>query len=150
MLSSNGTEATVDFFLAKLRKANPNVKPKIFMSDKDHAQMNSIKRRYPESRLLLCWWHVLHAWQQHFVTTHYPELWELMKGWIRITDQAEFDSCWVKIQALAPESVIEYLKTYWLNEPELWSAIHRVKRGVLELGDTNMLVEAYVHSFYSR
>lgn len=145
MISSNAKEATVDYFLEQLRKANPKVSPKVFMSDKDYAQLNAIERRYPKSRRLLCWWHVLHAWQQHFVTTHHPELWELMKGWIRITDQAEFDSCWTKIQALAPESVIDYLETYWLKEPQLWSALYRKDRGIFYLGDTNMLVEVYVN-----
>jgi hypothetical protein len=85
------------------------------MSDFDWCQLNSISRRYPKARLFLCWWHVLHAWQHHFVTQYYPELWELLKRWIRITDQAEFDACWEEIQTLAPASVIEYLQTYWMG-----------------------------------
>ncbi|KAF8170157.1 hypothetical protein BJ912DRAFT_997691 [Pholiota molesta] len=45
--------------------------------------MNSIQLVYPKATLFLCWWHVLHAWQQHFVTSSFPELWDLLKKWIR-------------------------------------------------------------------
>ncbi|KAJ7436515.1 hypothetical protein B0H11DRAFT_1754820 [Mycena galericulata] len=141
MLASNGTEVTIDYFLSLLRKTHPNIKPRKFMSDKDWAQLNAIFRRYPESHVLLCWWHVLHAWQQHFSIVHHPELWELLKGWIRITGDAEFSARWDEIKALAPPSVISYLETNWLSDRdvEMWSAKFRRDRNVFELGDTNML-----------
>jgi hypothetical protein len=60
--------------------------------------------------LLLCWWHVLRAWQQHFITTSFPELWDVLKSWIRITDETEFNKSWAKVQ----ESFTEYIITYWL------------------------------------
>jgi hypothetical protein len=75
MVSSNRTEDTIGFFLQSIRVQNPTVIPEYFMSDKDRAQMNAIKRRYPESAILLCWWHLLHAWQQHLVITAHPEVW---------------------------------------------------------------------------
>jgi hypothetical protein len=73
---------TMTFLLHSVRAANPGIKPKRIMSDKDQAQMNEIWVVYPESQLLLCWWHVLHAWQQHFVTSQHPKLWDLLKAWI--------------------------------------------------------------------
>jgi hypothetical protein len=79
MVSSNAKEATVTFFLMNLKKRSPGVNPKWIMSDKDWAQMNTIQSIYPSATLLLCWWHVFHAWHQHFVMQHYLELWELMK-----------------------------------------------------------------------
>jgi len=60
--------------------------------------------------LLLCWWHVLHVWQQHFITTSFPELWDVLKSWIRITDETKFNKSWAKVQ----ESFTEYIITYWL------------------------------------
>ncbi|KAJ7732434.1 hypothetical protein B0H16DRAFT_1328742, partial [Mycena metata] len=140
MISSNGKEVTVDFFLNTILLENPSIVPFIFMSDFDYAQLNSIRRRYPGSKLLLCWWHVLHAWQQHFSTHHHPILWELLKSWIRITDQDEFDARWVEIKAIAPDSVTEYLEKFWMKEVALWSAVYRVDRTIFDLGDTNMLV----------
>lgn len=144
MISSNGTEDTIHFFLKTIRLQNPDTIPELFMSDKDHAQMNAIQRAYPESALLLCWWHVLHAWQQHFVPTQFPELWQLLKGWIRIIDEVKFRECWAQIQAIAPKSFIAYLKTYWINDIKLWSAVFRKHRNIFQTCDTNMLVEAYV------
>ena len=47
-----------------------------------------------------------------------------------------------KIQALAPESIIEYIKEHWLPVMHLWSAVHREGWTVFH---TNMLVEAYVY-----
>ena len=81
MISSNATEATIDYFLAMLWAQNPGVIPKCLMSDFDKGQMNAVCRCYPESQLLLCWWHVAHAWQQHFVTAHYKDLWAELKQW---------------------------------------------------------------------
>lgn len=144
MISSNGQEETIDYFLNTIRTLHPTVIPKRFMSDKDRAQLNAIQRRYAESCLLLCWWHVLHAWQQHFVTCHHPELWELLKKWVRITDEVDFETSWDKIKAIAPPSMIEYLQTNWLDERHLWSAVYRQDRTIFEMSDTNMLVEAYV------
>ena len=104
--------------------------------------MNAIQGQYTESRLLLCWWHILHAWHQHFVMTHYPDLWALLKKWPHITTQEEFDDCWAKIQKLAPESLIGYLRSNWLNETKLLSAIFRQDQTIFEVCETNMLVEA--------
>jgi hypothetical protein len=87
---------------------------------------------------------VLHAWQQHFSTHNFPELWDLLKRWIRITDREEFQKNWEKIQTIAPQSVIDYLKEYWVNDTyvRLWSAVYRQDRNIFQLCDTNMLVEA--------
>jgi hypothetical protein len=62
MISSNGTEDTINFFLKLIHTQSPSVSPEIFMSDKDHTQMNVIRCQYPKAALFLCWWHVLHAW----------------------------------------------------------------------------------------
>lgn len=102
MISSNGTGDTISHFLRFIRTGSPTVIPEYFMSDKDRAEINAMELVYPESKILLCWWHVLHAWQQHFVTSHYPELWDLLKKWIRIQDSAEFDAAWEKIKSMAP------------------------------------------------
>ncbi|KAL0058830.1 hypothetical protein AAF712_014481 [Marasmius tenuissimus] len=113
------------------------------MSDKDLGQLNAIARWYPESRRLLCWWHVLHAWQQHFVVQHYEELWRLLQKWIRIAGKEEFQAAWEQVQKLAPLSLVEYFRVYWLPDVEMWSAVFRRDRTVFELSDTNKLVEAY-------
>lgn len=144
MFASNGKEVTVDFFVGKVQARSPSVIPKYWMSDFDWCQLNVIKRRYPLSQVFLCWWHVPHAWQQHFVILHYPDLWVALKQWYRITEEMEFEACWQDIQALAPPSFIQYITVYWLPVKKLWSGIYRKGRSIHEQGDTNMLVEAHV------
>ncbi|KAJ7029405.1 hypothetical protein C8F04DRAFT_962988, partial [Mycena alexandri] len=143
MVSSNGKEVTVDHFLATIVEQNPTICPHLFMSDFDWCQLNSIARRYPKFCILLCWWHVLHAWQGHFVTQHYPVLWERLKTWIRITDQEEFNARWAEIKTLAPKSIRDYLETFYMPVVHMWSAVYRSDRSIFETCDTNMLVEAH-------
>jgi hypothetical protein len=86
----------------------------------------------------------LHAWQQHFHISKHPELWELLKKWIRITDQKTFEETWTQIQRIAPEGFAEYLKQYWMSDRvvRMWFAVYRTSRSIFEACDTNMLVEA--------
>ncbi|KAI5823127.1 hypothetical protein K523DRAFT_317383 [Schizophyllum commune Tattone D] len=116
------------------------------MSDKDRAQMNAITSVFVLTKLYLCWWHVLRAWWQNFNTIAHADVWALMRRWIRMTSPAEFESTWVKIQEIAPPSVVQYLKENWMGEQELWSAVYRTDRNVYQLCDTNMLAEAW-HRF---
>ena len=144
MVSSNAKEATIGFFLTTLRQANPTVIMSIMMTDFDWAQINMIMVHYPKAQIFLCWWHVLHAWQQHITISHYPELWKLLKQWVCITDTTKFAKFWVDIKALAPVSFLKYLNTYWLT-PEvkpMWSAQERTHHMIFQLSNTNILVEA--------
>ena len=144
MVSSNATEPTVNFFFKTLQKCNPDVIPNVFMLDFDKTQIKVILRWYPEALLLLCWWHVLHAWQQHITTSHYPKLWTLLMGWIQIINKSQFDECWEKIQVLAPASLILYIMEYWLPVWELWLAQECTDQNMFELRNTNMLVKVYI------
>src|ERR1700720_1261908 len=119
MISSNGKEGTINFFLGAVRAGNPMEIPSLFMSDFAWEQLNSIVACYPESQLLLCWWHVLHAWQQHFIVAHYPDM------GIRLTNCKEFIDCWMDIQKIAPPSFILYLENTWLKQWHMWSATER-------------------------
>ena len=74
MLASNGTTATIAFFLQWVRDASPLVKPVVIMTDCDQAQINALEAIYPESTVNLCIWHVLRAMRSHFNTNQYPVL----------------------------------------------------------------------------
>jgi hypothetical protein len=65
-----------------------------------------------------------------------------------MTDLADFNAAWAKIQEISPASFVEYLKGTWMSDQvvKMWSAVHRKNRTINELWDTNMLVEAYVLS----
>ncbi|KAJ7140308.1 hypothetical protein C8R43DRAFT_1201380, partial [Mycena crocata] len=40
---------------------------------------------------------------------------------------------------------VEYLQSYWMGVVHMWSAVFCADRSIFELGDTNMLVEAWHH-----
>ena len=144
MISSKGTEATIKFFLNFIKMRSPEIRPAIIMSDRDHAQMNAIKAVYSESKLLLCWWHVLRAMRTHFRTEEFPKLWEHVREWVKTPDQSQFDSWWEEMQAdpAAPQSFIDYLKKNWMPLASLWAGSARKNRTIFQEGDTNMLIEA--------
>ena len=109
MFSSNITLETIKYFLTFYSQCNPDFPPEYIMSDCDQAQLSAARMVFRLAHLLLCWWHVLHAWQQHFRGASHPELWELLKNWIRMTERADFDATWAKIKATAPPTFIDYL-----------------------------------------
>lgn len=147
MLSNSGTEATLTWFLSLVKSRSPTVLPNILMTDRDHAQINALRTVFILSVVFLCWWHVLHAWQQHFRIPDNRDLWDLLKSWIRITDRSKFDERWAKIQEIAPRAFVQYLETNWMSDTivRMWSAVYRVGRSIFEDCDTNMLIEAWHH-----
>jgi hypothetical protein len=159
MLASNGRQETIQYFLRLNHERSPDVLPRYFMSDFDKAQINACRTASTEcaaqlrasyvSFILLCWWHVLHAWQQNIRTSQHPELWELLKKWLRMVDEAEFEATWLKIQEIAPPKFIEYLEDYWMSPDVkfMWSGVFCKGRNIFDACDTNMLVEAYVAVF---
>lgn len=144
MLASYGTEETIAYFLSLLRALNPSTIPKKFMTDCDFAQINAITVRYLESEIWLCWWHVLHAWQQHFVISQNENLWMKLKALIWLEDLSLFDAALVEIKALAPAWFWDYLVKNWLLEKltHMWSAVHHRSQEIHLFNDTNMLIEA--------
>ncbi len=146
MLASNGTQATIKYFMTLIKSRSPEVSPTIFMTDQDQAQVNAIREVYPNSHALFCWWHVLCAIRCHFVVTEFPDLWTLIQKWVRSPDLYEFDSLWDNIQnnKSVPKSLVEYLAREWLPVKEMWSAVYCQDQSIFEEGDTNMLLEVYV------
>jgi hypothetical protein len=150
MVHNESTTAALALFLRLIRNSNPDIIPRFVMTDKDVAQINAILLVFKDMHtvVLLCWWHVLHAWRKHFSTTAYPELWSVLKGWLQEMDRAEFWATWARIQAMdaedCPQSVKDYLHAEWLDAKYLpmWAAWARVGRYITEESDTNMLVEA--------
>ena len=75
MLSSNGTQATIEFFLNLIKARSPEIAPSIFMTDRDYAQVNAIRAAFPDcQRIFYCRWHVLWAIGTHFNTKEFPDL----------------------------------------------------------------------------
>jgi len=144
MLSSSGTEATIKYFLNFVKLWSPEIRPTIIISDCDKAQMNAVMGVFPESTLLLCWWHVLCTMRMHFRMEEFPDLWNRVHEWVRASDQLKFDSLWEEMQAdpTVPHSFVGYLKVNWMPIVPLWSGTARQGRTIFQEGDTNMLIES--------
>ena len=149
MLLSNGTTDIIAFFLNWVKEASPAVRPSVIMSDRDQAQLNAIEKvyPYPGTQTLLCIWHVLCAFRCHFVTEEFQALWAKVKSWVKTKDEDEFKKIWTEIQSdpSVPKTLIEYFDKDWIPKKEMWSLSYRNERSILEEGDTNMLIEAYVN-----
>jgi MULE transposase domain len=146
MLTSNATTNSIAFFLDWVKVASPAVWPTVIMTDRDQAQIAAIQIVYPESKTLLCAWHVLRAIRSHFITNEFPALWDKIKAWVKTDEQAEFDRLWDEISSdpSVPQSVVKYLTVEWMPVVHMWSKVMRKNRSIFEEGDTNMLIEAYV------
>ena len=147
MLSSNGTQLTIEFFLNMIKARSPEISPSIFMTDCDQAQVNAICSAFPScGRIFYCWWHVLRAIWTHFNTKEFPKLWELIQDWVHVTDNNEFNKYWAQIwgDSKVPKRVADYIARGWLPHKEMWSAMSRQNCSIFEEGDTNMLLELYV------
>ena len=142
MLTTSGTTATIQFFLNWVKEASPMVRPIIFMTDCDQAQINAIGAVYPETKILLCPWHVLRAIRSHFVTEAHPALWQKVKALVNTKDLAEFFNLhdYIFTHPSVPSSVVQYM-TKWMKVPHMWSKVLRKKRSIYHEGDTNMLLE---------
>ena len=123
MLTSRGMEATIIFLLNFIKKRSLEILPAIIMTDRNKAQMNAISAVYLETKMLLCWWHVLSAIQKHFRTEEFLDLWEKIRAWVKTSDQIEFDSLWQEMQTnpSVPQSLVDYLKVNWMSVVSLWS-----------------------------
>src|SRR5258708_31522354 len=77
MLSSNGMQATIKFFLNMIKLQNPEILPLIFMTDCNHAQVNVICTMFPDCQCIFyCWWHMLQASWPKFATNHVINMWQ--------------------------------------------------------------------------
>jgi hypothetical protein len=122
MLSSNGMQAMIEFFLNLIKLQSPNISPSIFMIDHNHAQVNVICTAFPECQhVFYCWWHLLCAIYTHFNMKEFPKLWTLIQFWVYVTDSNEFNLCWTQIKedTKAPRSIAKYIAQEWLSHKDM-------------------------------
>ena len=152
MIASNGTTDTIAFFVGWVRDASPAVRPAVIMTDRNRAQINTLKAVYPDSQILLCKWHVLRAMQSHFNTNEFLDLWAKVKAFVNASESRVFAKLWVEIldDPSVPQSFVQYMRSEWLPEAKMWSLVMRKNCSILEEGDTNMLLEAYVLDFSAK
>ena len=149
MLASNGMTNTIAFFVSWVRDVSPAVRLAVIMTDHDCMQMNALRLVYPNSQMLLCKWHVLHMMWSHFNTSEFLELWAKVKALVNAPQSADFVRLWVEIlnDPSVPQSFVQYMRAEWILEAKLWEMIMQKNHSILEEGNANMLLEAYVFHF---
>jgi hypothetical protein len=142
MIASNGQMETL---FKTFHLANATC-PGQIMSDRDVGQINALSIVWDGAMIYLCWWHVLHAWHQHLRIEDHPEVWELLKGWVRNDTVEKFNATWLKIEEKAPRPFLEYLKEYWLPGASKLCRV-RTDQWSLILGFSDKVPPTLQHSF---
>jgi hypothetical protein len=114
MFASNGEEAVCRFFFSTFLANNPVI-PSVILTDKDVGQINALRKVFPSSRILLCWWHVLHDWYGRLAVNQYPEAWEMLIRLPRQTTREEHESLWHQLQTILPADFIDYMQENWMT-----------------------------------
>jgi hypothetical protein len=146
MITSNGTQETISFFLHWVWDGSPLVSPAIIMTDCDLAQIGVLEIVYPHSQIFLCKWHVLRAMQSHFNTREFLDLWIKVRDLVDTPDEPVFDDLLAKISSdpSFPQTFVEYMALVWIPRKKMWSNVYRKDQSIFKEDDTNMLIEAYV------
>ena len=63
-----------------------------------------------------------------------------------LANSNEFDRIWAEIRTdpTVPCSFVQYLTTNWMPKEKMWSLSKQTEHSLLEEGNTNMLIKAYV------
>ena len=144
MITTSCTEVTIKFFFNFIKVRSLEITPVIVMSYCDQTQLNAISAVYPDSTVLLCWWHVLHTMQMHFWTEEISKLWDHISEWGKTPDQSKFESWWADMQTdpSVPLSFIDYLKTNWMLIVHMWAGSAQQNHMIFQEGNTNMLIKS--------
>jgi len=68
---------------------------------------------------------------------------------VNTPQSADFVRLWVEISndPSVPQSFVQYMRAEWIPEAKLWAMVMQKNHSILEEGDINMLLEAYVFHF---
>ena len=75
-----------------------------------------------------------------------------MKAFVNASESGVFAKLWVEIlnNPSVPQSFVQYMRSEWLPEVKMWSLVMQKNHSILEKGNTNMLLEAYVLDFSAK
>ena len=75
-----------------------------------------------------------------------------MKAFVNALEFGVFAKLWVEISndPSVPQSFVQYMRLEWLPEAKMWSLVMQKNCSILEKGNTNMLLKAYVLDFSAK
>ncbi|CAG8727953.1 20885_t:CDS:2, partial [Racocetra persica] len=125
-----------------------------FLVDCDPAQIKALWNIFPKSKILLCWWHILRAWQDNLKKVYIKkanlvlngklsseikkkmkeELWDNLRELMYIDNYRNIDE-YILNKWSNSISFISYFKKQWLNESNNYYQISEI--------DKTMWIKAY-------
>ena len=143
MISSSTTSSVIAAWLQSIKMQCPAICPEYFMSDNDSAEHKAINDVYPDSRILLCWWHVIKDWKRkiHGVVPKNEQDALFQKLKFLLTTSRDFEVDVKIVQQLANPEFNLYFERTWLPKKDLWAFEFRQDRSILQSSNTNMLIE---------
>ncbi|KAG9273244.1 hypothetical protein AMEX_G12351 [Astyanax mexicanus] len=155
MITSSEKQATLELALQKLRHTFLTP-PRCFMVDKDLCEINGLRAVFPESDVLLCWYHVMQAVVRWISKTESG-----VSGFSNGDIKKDIISFFSKLKSCATRHDFEtmaklfqnrfeefpalctYFRDHWLGIGDMWSDFGRCYNHAGS--DTNNLVERFFH-----
>ncbi|XP_063068679.1 uncharacterized protein LOC134460150 [Engraulis encrasicolus] len=152
---SNERQSTLEKALEKLREQFLSP-PRAFMVDKDYAEINALSSIFPESAILLCWYHVLQAVQRWLSKAesgvHGPSdlktREDIMSFFYKLKackTEAEYEASAKKFidTFVQHPAVCNYFRKHWEDLGHMWSDYGRCFEHLNT--DTNNVIERFFH-----
>jgi len=134
-------------YLTAVKERVGNISPRIFMSDDADAFYNAWKSVFGESRRLLCFFHVDHAWRKKLneLVKDKQELLEVyhqLRALLTESDKAKFHVMlqqFVSLIKVNQPSFYTYFSTSYAKRAHIWATCYRIGT----IANTNMHLEAF-------
>ncbi|XP_076125981.1 uncharacterized protein LOC143139222 isoform X1 [Alosa pseudoharengus] len=152
---SNECQNTLEKALAQLRKQFL-CPPRAFMVDKDYAEINALSSTFPESAILLCWYHVLQAVERWLSKTdssvHGPSNVKIRDCIISFFCKLKACKTVAEYKATSEKfchefkqypAVCHYFKRHWEDIGHMWSNYGRCFNHLDS--ETNNVIERFFH-----
>jgi len=117
----NEEEITLRWFFETFKKNNPaSIKTRAYVTDKDMKERNVIRSVFPNAALTICLFHTLRTFnreiaceKRNITPKQIDDIKQIFQNLTCCKTQLEYDSVYHHLQAMAPESIMEYYDKNW-------------------------------------
>jgi len=117
----NEEEITLRWFFETFKKTNPiSINTRVYVTDKDMKERNVIRTVFPNAALTICLFHTLRTFnrevtseKRNITPKQRDDIKQIFQNLAYCKTQLEYDSMYHHLQAMAPESIMEYYNKNW-------------------------------------
>ena len=119
-------------------------KTSVFFVDKDQKEISSIRLEFPNSEVLLCWFHVLKSFKGTVAELEVPqttkkEIFALLQKLLHSETEEIFGDHFYELMQVAPKHFYQYMMQNWTNIKPMWVWYDRKKQRTLGNNTTNRI-----------